>query len=333
MLQRLKYLTRLPKFNFTQFNINKRLFSSYEDNYTNGTFSARSGYDRSNRKYDFNIETIFEMFKSCNLIPTKQNGNIRLKYCPCCEKPHNEESSNLNTFVFYQASFVFHCFRCGNRGHFARLLKVLKKKYKLEGFGDLSQGGTTTENEDLLLNNQKRLIIEGNKDLNNEKRISDVISPAINRMSNTNYSALPSKPQDKFKLSISNISLIQDLYKRNSLLDNPKCQIIKDYLINERKLNYETLLFYNIGVSYEKFRNNDYEFLNLPTVTFPMFYPIDPTSFIKVDKSSLDEATYQKYRCDIFYLSKFKLRAIGKEFKHFQRVEPHGSLIWYGNLT
>ena len=59
-----------------------------------------------------------------------------------------------------------------------------------------------------------------------------------------------------------------------------------------------------------------------------MFYPTDKNSFLAIDKGTIDDSIYQHYKCDKFYLARLKIRAIGKEFKHFQKMEPQGSLVW-----
>ncbi len=132
-----------------------------------------------------------------------------------------------------------------------------------------------------------------------------------------------------FKISISNINLINEMYKRINLLEDEKLLIVKDYLINDRKINEDVLRFYNIGASFEKFKNNDFDYITLPTVSFPMFYPTDKASYLAVDKSNLKDEVYKKFNCDKFFLSRTKVRAIGKEFKHFMKIEPPGAVIWY----
>jgi twinkle protein len=110
-------------------------------------------------------------------------------------------------------------------------------------------------------------------------------------------------------------------------MQNPKCGIILDYLLNERKLTMETLSFYKVGVSFESFKANSYEYINLPCVTYPMFYPNNQNNLLAIDKNSIDKSIYEFYQCDKFYLAKLKIRSIGKEFKHFQRIEPTSALI------
>ena len=77
-----------------------------------------------------------------------------------------------------------------------------------------------------------------------------------------------------------------------------------------------------------KFKNNDYEYINLPCVSFPMFYFSDKSIYLNIDKNLVDKTIYDFFNCDKFYMARIKIRAIGKEFKHFQKIEPTGALIW-----
>jgi twinkle protein len=295
-------------------------------------------------KYSYDIESVFDMLKFCDLEPRHEGGNIRLKYCPVCEKPHNDEFTNMNTCVIYKATMVYHCYRCANRGHIARLIKTLAKQRDLSHFTNLIRKGdsqTGTENEEYepvkttynQFNKQNGPNNQNNQNIQEIKESLDIMNETPQQLEypKASYSAPTGyniSNMTEFKTSINNAYLIQELNKRNLLLENPKCEIIKDYLINERKISMETLKFYNVGVSFEKFKNSSFEHSNLPCVTFPMFYPIDPKSYLKVDKNDLDENTYKFYKCDQFFLARMKVRAIGKEFKQFQRIEPSGGMIW-----
>jgi len=310
-----------------------------QKNYFNNTTNSRF---RTN-KIEYNFQTIFDILKSCDLEPSYQSeSTLRTKYCPVCDKPHNEEPTNLNTLVIYKTNSIYYCFRCGNRGHFQRLFKILYKKFDLSNFKDIiistgnsSNGNSTgTENEDFF-RGQTELMAE----TSNEKRFTSS-NPESNHSQNINqnsqqntgtYNTLNSlniSNKESQKIFLNNTALLSELYKRNVLLENEKCEIILDYLLNDRKINIETLRFYNVGVSYEKFKSNSFEYVNLPCVTYPMFYYVDKSSYLSVDRKSVDEAIYNHFKCDKYYLSRLKVRAIGREFKHFQRIEPAGSILW-----
>jgi len=103
------------------------------------------------------------------------------------------------------------------------------------------------------------------------------ISSPISSISGANLNLSLAK-NSSFKISISNINLINEMYKRINMLQEEKHLIVKDYLINERKISEKVLKFYKIGASFEKFKNTDFDYITLPTVTFPMFYPTDNAS-------------------------------------------------------
>lgn len=437
-------------------------FSNINNNYKNNpTYPNSYNFTKINSK--LNHEILFSIFESCDLEPKTQGHHIRLKTCPLCDKPHNNEKSNLNSLALNTQNMLFNCFRCGNKGHVIRILKFLKKEFNLDIINDILDMGnnSNTENEDSekrfqnqneTLPNYKKQnnfnesseyeydnanksyeISQGdtlsniNSDLdgmmldydNNSKfknknyfeknsnkndnenfpsnfqtknspnfenkiyninnssiknpfttnfklsKIEDsnikpnnnnitgtninqnqvikeekVISPknvnkdtskiASSQLSNISGLNLNSiKNSTNFKISINNINLINELYRRILLFDEDKLLIVKDYLVNERKLKEEVLRFYKIGSSFEKFKNTDFDFINLPCVSFPMFYPTDSDSYLTVDKNNLKEEIYNYLICDKYFLSRIKVRAIGKEFKNFMRIEPTGAVIWY----
>lgn len=41
------------------------------------------------------------------------NGQVVLKYCPLCEKPHKDLNSNMWTLNIKSSNGVYLCFRCG----------------------------------------------------------------------------------------------------------------------------------------------------------------------------------------------------------------------------
>ena len=122
------YLTKMKIFNFC----------SYEK-----SFDSAFEFKRKKRIH-ISLEKIYEIFSKCGLEPRLHNDNIRLKYCPICPKPHNEDSTNLNTFILYKTDLIYNCFRCGHRGKFTALLKTMKKKFDLEEY-NISTDYSTTE--------------------------------------------------------------------------------------------------------------------------------------------------------------------------------------------
>jgi hypothetical protein len=60
-----------------------------------------------------------------------------------------------------------------------------------------------------------------------------------------------------------------------------------------------------------------------------MFYSSDKSIYLNIDKDLVDKTIYEFFKCDMFYMPRIKVRAIGKEFKHFMRVDPAGAVLWY----
>jgi hypothetical protein len=52
-----------------------------------------------------------------------RNGEIVLKYCPVCPKPHNHETSNLHTMNIKATNGLWNCFRCGQNGNWFEFKK------------------------------------------------------------------------------------------------------------------------------------------------------------------------------------------------------------------
>ncbi len=297
------------------------------------------------------MNQIQEVLNLCNLEPKFEgNDKIRVKYCPLCPKPHNNDPSNFNTLLIYNKG-LYQCFRCGNRGNFIYLYKILKKKFDIQGGINSSGRDSSNDNSDgeVLMKIRNNDIIEemGEKESSsfNHKysRINpdDIISyPQQRRDRNlpedvvishisSSASTKEHKNHDLYKVSIANTSLLSEMYRRIILTENEKCQLIIDYLLEERKIMKETLRLYKVGVSYEKFKNNNYEYINLPCVSFPMFYSSDKSIYLNIDKDLVDKTIYEFFKCDMFYMPRIKVRAIGKEFKHFMRIDPAGAVLWY----
>jgi len=194
------------------------------------------------------------------------------------------------------------------------------KNYKNSSINEV-----TNVNNNQNLNNYSKTNNNINENINNEIKPKFIISP-ISSISGVNINN--SLKNSNFKISISNINLINEMFKRINFLEDETLLIVKDYLVNERKISEDVLRFYKIGASFERFKNNDFDFITLPTVTFPMFYPTDNASYLAVDKNNLKDEVYQRLNCDKFFLSRTKIRAIGKEFKHFMKIEPAGAVIW-----
>jgi len=278
------------------------------------------------------------------------NDKLRVKYCPLCPKPHNNDPSNFNTLLIYNKG-IYQCYRCGNRGNFTYLYKILKRKYDIQVGLNSSGRESSNENSDgeafmkmknnnvieEMVENESSPITHNNSITNSnditsfplQKRNKNLPEDVVISHISSNISSKEHKNHDLYKVSIANTSLLSEMYRRIILTENEKCQLIIDYLLEERKLNKETLKLYKVGVSYEKFKNNNYEYINLPCVSFPMFYSSDKSIYLNIDKDLVDKTIYEFFNCDMFYMPRIKVRAIGKEFKHFMRIDPAGAVLWY----
>jgi hypothetical protein len=54
---------------------------------------------------------------ACVWVPCQvAGGEVIVKYCPLCSKPHLDKADNLWKLYFSQATGAYNCFRCGNTG-------------------------------------------------------------------------------------------------------------------------------------------------------------------------------------------------------------------------
>lgn len=79
---------------------------------------------------DFNKVDVFQVqnFLNQNKIPFKYKeycGQIVLKFCPLCDKPHKNQVSNMWTLNIKGSNGVFMCFRCGKYGSWNDFVRQL----------------------------------------------------------------------------------------------------------------------------------------------------------------------------------------------------------------
>lgn len=101
----------------------------------------------------------------------------------------------------------------------------------------------------------------------------------------------------------------------------------KDYEKGERGLSMETLLHYKIGIGIEQFRNDQNVYVPYESVYFPMYSHVK-TPKAKKDAEDPIKAIREEMETPRCLLEKWKIRAINKENKHRQRVDPAGKQ-WY----
>ena len=49
---------------------------------------------------------------------------IKLNYCPLCDKPHRHQLSNMFTLCINRTSGLYHCFRCSKSGNWFKFKKM-----------------------------------------------------------------------------------------------------------------------------------------------------------------------------------------------------------------
>lgn len=308
------------------------------------------------------MSKVFNILEILELDPTDSAEHIKVKICPLCPKPHNDDPTNFNTLNIHKEKKVFHCFRCGSKGHLKRFLKILSKMN--ESINEINSGSTSAsasgtevefnyipdniieykENERDIIGDfedrndninekvkAKKKEKEGNIYKNKEKynENKNEISNNSQLINEYNLSNLEFEKRIKIDnpLLLNNSNIMNEMFKRIKGFDNKNSLVITDYLINVRKIKLETLKLFKVGISFEKFSNSTNGSFNLPCISYPMFIPLSCFQVIKMDKQTVPDEIYNFFDCNRLYLSKIKIRAIGKELKKFQRIEPSGALF------
>ena len=108
-------------------------------------------------------------------------------------------------------------------------------------------------------------------------------------------------------------------------LESKELEFIKNYLINKdqesRHLNLDVLKKYKVGAGFETFSNEKGEFIDVPVVYFPLFVPRSKKTQQKLltQKTNFDEHSFSNME---YMLVRNKIRGVGKENKHYQRMDP-----------
>lgn len=327
-----KIFTEVNKFRFSYYE------NSYISNYLNNDDSLNK--DRKTLK-SVDYDKIFKLLENLDLEPKLTDDSIKLKICPLCTKPHNDDITNFNTCSISKTKNVFNCFRCGNKGHIFQFLKKMKNLNKNSGnsqdFSNIGLSSSGSDYDNRLISNEDSNIVDNLRPKSFANTVNQILNEKKNEKSNpdnffnnnenySQYTNAISNLKTNNKSSLNNISFMYEMFKRCQGLNEQNNQIIIDYLINERKLNLKTAKLFKIGFSFEKFTINEGKYYNLPCISFPLFTPIKNVQILKPNKNEINEIVYEYFNCDNFYLTVCKVRAIGKELKKFQRIEPSGSL-------
>ena len=191
------------------------------------------------------------------------SGQIVIKYCPFCPKPHNFQRDNQFTLNLKANSGAFFCFRCGIKGSFL-------------DFKNLLYNGT--QNHQLF-------------------DYSKLVSP-IGGMANQDSSGTGPEP----KLANESLAFLHTKGLEGPEFEKIT-KYLTDTGPESRHLKVETLNKYKVGVGIETFANEDGHFIDVPVVYFPMFIPRSKkskqkllTQQVKFDENSISTIDYQLVR-------------------------------------
>ena len=229
---------------------------------------------------DGTILAVLDKFKLEN--KRSASGQIIVKYCPFCPKPHNFQRDNQFTLNIKANSGAFFCFRCGVKGSWLDFKNLLYN------------GG------------------ESNQLFDYNKLVSPISLENSNNLSNN------TNPEAKFAnealafLRTKNIEA-KDFEFIKTYLTNKDAE--------SRHLTLETLKKYKVGAGFESFSNEKGEFIDVPVVYFPMFVPRSKKAKQRLlsQKVSFDENSFSNMD---YMLARNKIRGVGKENKLYQRMEP-----------
>jgi twinkle protein len=244
------------------------------------------------------------------------NGQIVLKYCFYCPKPHYNQLDNLYTLNIKPQSGAHMCFRCGSKGSWFDL------KNAISGFRHAEIG------------------IE-----------SAHIDTSRRRVQPPGHMPFDPNQQQEIKYASEGLA-----YLRHQALKNKEYPKIIQYLTGkgegERHLTMETLEKYKVGIGYENFKDETGEMVEKPVIYYPMFAPKSDKTIRRSTKKPATAAEEENISApsteerkiegkpeeksdtsansisdNHYFLLKNKIRAIGKENKHFQRTEPIGGVL------
>ena len=223
----------------------------------------------------------------------RSNGQIVVRECPFCTKPHKNLITNLWTLNFKENSGAFLCFRCGHHGSWYDFIRFILGD--TINFEKNSLTGETRDPEaEIRLRTERTIqVVEDCIVLHNQ---------FLNVVDELNK--LEKNPEEKIDdpTLIAHLRILQHLIGS----DNPE----------QRHLSVETLKAYKIGIGEEMFKNEVGESVRIPVVCYPLFRPTVRKGKSERDLNMVDNIHYDCVRS--------KLRGVGKDLKHYQRFKPIG---------
>lgn len=268
----------------------------YTSNYRD--FAETRKYNTNNVKLnESRTGEVADLLKAKKLEFHEREHDYAVKYCPFCNKPHHNNPTNLYKLNIQKDSGCFFCFRCGSKGSW----------YDLKNF-----------------------FTNGQRPDSNDGGGENVGIASLHDMSGRGglEGAAISAGADSIKLAADKHAALV----KNTFPEAVKYLTGKDYTKGERGLDIQTLIHYKIGVGLEKFRNDKNEYTDFESVYFPMYSMRKESKKPGVEKPVVlpedEKASRELMETKECALDKWKIRAVGKENKHRQRVDPPGRR-WY----
>lgn len=264
------------------------------------SFIARNSKDGQKSPYRISNSKILGFLKQNNMqYKISHTGQISVKECTMCSKHHKNQSDNFYTLNFKPNDGAFLCFRCGSYGSwydFVRYMLGDDVNFEKEPHSkkNINEDPGDHVNEYEMRNKTMMVIGECNSAYENLLEIEKFLENLINDES-------------------SSIEEFSDNQRILSL--SQSCNyLIGEQTNDQRFLSFETLKKFKIGLGEEAFKDEDGLMRRLPVIYFPFFRPSKNKK--KEDFSHLCDENYEAV--------KLKMRAVGKEYKRFQRFKPSG---------
>lgn len=267
----------------------------------------------------------------------RANGQIVIKECPFCHKPHNNKVSNLWTLNLKENSGAFLCFRCGTHGSWYDFVRhILGDSVNFDKHSSPAQamglpifpnqitGSRDPLNEHGLLQTQEE------EELRHRQEKTSLVVEDLQSAHQTLLSSLESLRTLEGKdeaAQPSDEGVGQDT--ESPSIDLQNLETLR-YLISKsdagaRHLSEETLKAFKIGIGSDIFKTEDGRSVSIPTITFPLFRPTVKKGKAESECNLLDNQYHDCVRS--------KVRGVGKENKHFQRFKPSGGQIGFFGLN
>jgi twinkle protein len=280
----------------------------YSNNSQEAAFEPQIGVSKSYT--DITTEKMEDfLIRNRVVYKVRPNGQVVIKECPFCTRPHNNKITNLWTLNLKENNGAFLCFRCGSHGSwydFVRYILGDTINFDSRRTRDAVVEGSSTEDEVRLRNERTKLVVEESC-----KMHMDLLATIEKLEKLESQEEKSEENQNKGEKEDVDIDLKSGLIGINTL----------EYLVGtenntQRHLSIETLKAFKIGIGEEAFKNDEGELIRVPVVNYPLFKPTAKKSKKPSDCNLIDNTLYDCVRS--------KLRGVGPSHKHHQRFKPAG---------